>query len=97
MTKKILKSVILVESTPKARTLRKFIGRSFSVLSTEGFLKTLPKSRIGIEVEKNYLPDYITVRGQGHLLAELKHETLNARRIFLATNPDACGEFLARQ
>ena len=97
MTKKILKSVILVESTPKARTLRKFIGRSFSVLSTEGFLKTLPKSRIGIEVEKNYLPDYITVRGQGHLLAELKYETLNARRIFLATNPDACGEFLARQ
>lgn len=92
-----LKSVILVESTAKARTLRKFIARSYAVLSTEGFLKDLPKSRIGIDAEKNYSPDYITVRGQGTLLAQLKRETLNARRIFLATNPDARGEFLARQ
>ncbi|MBR1646955.1 MAG: topoisomerase DNA-binding C4 zinc finger domain-containing protein [Selenomonadaceae bacterium] len=96
-TKTLLKSVILVESAAKARTLRKFISRSFAVLSTEGFLQDLPKSRIGVDVEKNYSPDYITVRGQGKLLAQLKRETLNARRIFLATNPDARGEFLARQ
>lgn len=95
MAKKTLKSLILVESTAKARTLRKMVGRSYSVLSTDGFLKDLPKSRIG--VDENYQPDYITVRGQGQLLAELKRETLNARRIFLATNPDARGEFLARQ
>jgi len=92
---KILKSVILVESAAKARTLRKFVGRNYSVLTTEGFLKDLPKSRIG--VKDDYTPDYITVRGKGSLLAELKHETLNARRIFLATNPDAQGEFMARQ
>lgn len=95
MAKKTLKSLILVESTAKARTLRKLVGRSYSVLSTNGFLKDLPKSRIG--VDENYQPDYITVRGQGQLLAELKRETLNARRIFLAMNPDARGEFLARQ
>ena len=95
--KTLLKSVILVESTAKARTLRKFVARSYAVLSTEGFLKDLPKSRIGVDAEKNYSPDYITVRGQGALLAQLKRETLNARRIFLATNPDARGEFLARQ
>ncbi len=95
--KTLLKSVILVESAAKARTLRKFVARSFAVLSTEGFLKDLPKSRIGVDAEKNYSPDYITVRGQGTLLAQLKRETLNARRIFLATNPDARGEFLARQ
>ncbi|MBO4780563.1 MAG: topoisomerase DNA-binding C4 zinc finger domain-containing protein [Selenomonadaceae bacterium] len=95
MAEKILKSVILVESATKARTLRKFAGRSYSVLSTDGFLKDLPKSRIG--VDDNYQPDYITVRGKGKLLADLKRETLNARRIFLATNPDAQGEFLARQ
>ena len=95
MAEKILKSVILVESATKARTLRKFVGRNYSVLSTDGFLRDLPKSRIG--VDENYQPDYITVRGKGQLLAELKKETLKARRIFLATNPDAQGEFMARQ
>ena len=95
MAEKTLKSVILVESTAKARTLRKFIGRSYSVMATDGFLKDLPKSRIG--VDDNYQPDYITVRGKGTLLADLKRETLNARRIFFATNPDGQGEFLARQ
>ena len=95
MAEKSLKSVILVESTGKARTLRKYVGRSYLVMSTDGFLKDLPKSRIG--VDENYQPDYITVRGKGKLFAELKHETLNARRIFFATNPDAQGEFLARQ
>lgn len=95
MAEKILKSLILVESAMKAKTLRKFVGRYYSVLSTDGFLKDLPKSRIG--VDDNYQPDYITVRGKGKLLAELRKETLNARRIFLATNPDTQGEFLARQ
>lgn len=95
VARKILKSLILVESATKARTLKKFVGQSYSVESTDGFLKDLPKSRIG--VDDNYLPDYITVRGKGKLLAELKRETLNARKIFIATNPDIQGEFLARQ
>jgi DNA topoisomerase IA len=95
VTEKSLKSLILVESTAKARTLRKYIGRPYSVISTDGFLKGLPKSRIG--VSDDYQPDYITVRGRGVLLNELRRETLNARRIFFVTNPDAQGEFLARQ
>ncbi len=95
MAEKTLKSVILVESGAKARTLRKFAGRMYSVMSTDGFLKDLPKSRIG--VDDDYQPDYITVRGKGKLLTELKRETLKARRVFFATNPDAQGEFLARQ
>lgn len=95
MAEKILKSLILVESTAKARTLRKFIGRLYSVMSTDGFLKDLPKSRIGIN--DDYQPEYITVRGRGKFLNELKRETLKARRVFFATNPDAQGEFLARQ
>ena len=95
MAEKILKSLILVESAAKARTLKKFVGRNYSVSSTDGVLKDLPKSRIGMD--ENYQPDYITIRGKGKLLAELRRETLNARRIFLATNPDAQGEFLARQ
>ena len=95
MAEKTLKSLILVESAAKARTLKKFVGRTYSVVSTDGFLKDLPKSRIG--VDDNRQPDYITVRGKGQLLAELKRETLNARRIFIAANPDWQGEFLARQ
>ena len=96
MAEKVLKSLVLVESPAKAKTLRKFVGRNYSVLSTDGFLKDLPKSRIGVE-DGSYQPDYITVRGKGKLLAELKRETLNARKIFIATNPDWQGEFLARQ
>ncbi len=95
MAEKNLKSLILVESAAKARTLKKFIGRNYSVSTTDGFLTDLPKSRIG--VDENYQPDYITVRGKGKLLNELRRETLNARRIFIATNPDTQGEFLARQ
>ena len=97
MAEKILKSVILVENTEKARTIKKFVGRNYSVESTDNFLKDLPKSRIGIDDTQNYQPDYITVRGKGSLLNELRRATLNARRIFIATNPDAQGEFLARQ
>ena len=97
MAGKNLKSVILVENPTKARTIRKFVGQNYSVSSTDGFLKDLPKSRIGVDDTQNYLPNYITVRGKGKLLAELKRETLKARRIFLATNPDSQGEFLARQ
>ena len=93
--KKNLKSLILTDSAGKARTLKKFLGYSYTVMSTDGFLKGLPKSRMGID--ENYLPDYITIRGKGPLLAELKKESLNARRIFLATSPDMRGEFLARQ
>ena len=95
MAEKNLKSLILVENATKMRTLKKFIGRNYTAESTDGFLKDLPKSRIG--VSDDYQPDYITVRGKGSLFAELKRKTLNARRIFIATNPDAQGEFLARQ
>ncbi|MBR0062036.1 MAG: topoisomerase DNA-binding C4 zinc finger domain-containing protein [Selenomonadaceae bacterium] len=95
MAEKILKSLILVENTAKARTLKKFARNSYSVMSADGFLRDLPKSRIG--VSDDYQPDYITVRGKGSLLNELRRETLNARRVFFATNPDAQGEFLARQ
>ena len=93
--KKVLKSLVLTDSAGKVRSLKKFLGNSYTVMSTEGFLKDLPKSRIGID--ENYQPDYITVRGKGTLLAELRKATLNARRIFLATSPNLRGEFLARQ
>lgn len=92
-----LKSLVLTDSAGKARTLKKLLGRSYLVMSTEGFLKDLPKSRLGIDAEKNFSPDYITVRGKAPLLKEIGREALNARRVFFAMNPDEEGEFLAKQ
>lgn len=92
-----LKSLVLTDSVGKARTLKKFLGRSYSVMSTEGYLKDLPKSRLGIDAEKNFSPDYITVRGKAPLLKEIGREALNARRVFFAMTPNGEGEFLAKQ
>lgn len=95
--KEKIKSLILTDTAGKARTLRKYVGRQYLIMSTDGFLKDLPKTRLGIDAEKNYLPGYITVRGKGPLLNEIKRETLKARRVFFAMNPDGAGEFLAKQ
>ena len=94
---KTLKSLVLTDSAGKARTLKKLLSRAYLVMSTDGFLKDLPKSRLGIDAEKNFSPDYITVRGKGSLLKEIGREALNARRVFFATTPDDTGEFLAKQ
>ena len=94
---KNLKSLILVESAAKARTLKKFIGRSYNIISTDGFLKDMPKSKIGVDEEQNFLPNYITIRGKASLVHEIEKTALDARRIFLGMNPDAKGEFLAKQ
>ncbi|MBR6012456.1 MAG: topoisomerase DNA-binding C4 zinc finger domain-containing protein [Selenomonadaceae bacterium] len=91
-----LKTLILTETAGKARTLKKFLGRSFLVISTDGFLRDLPKSRLGID-EENYSPEYIKVRGKAPLVKEIEKESLNARRVFFAMNPDGAGEFLSKQ
>ena len=91
------KSLILVENGNKARTLKKLLGNSYAVLSTEGFLKAMPKSRLAIDEENNYAADYKTIRGQGATMKLLKKATLDAGRIFIASNPNAEGEFLANQ
>ena len=90
-----LKTLILTESAGKARTIKKFLGRQYLIMSTDGFLKDLPKSRLGIDAENGYAPEYITVRGKSPLLKEIEKAALNARRVYFATNPDAQGEFLA--
>ena len=91
------KSLILVENGNKARTLKKLLGNSYAVLSTEGFLKAMPKSRLAIDEENNYAADYKTIRGQGATMKLLKKATLDAGRIFIASNPNGEGEFFASQ
>ena len=96
MAKETLKSLILTDTAGKARTLKRILGRSFLVMSTDGFLKDLPKSRLGIDAENNFSPEYIKVRGKAPLMKEIEKESLNARRVFFATSPDGAGEFLAK-
>lgn len=91
------KSLILVENANKARTLKKLLGGSYSIMSTEGFLKAMPKSRLAVDEENNYAADYKTVRGQGPTLKLLKKATLDAGRIYIASNPNGEGEFFANQ
>ena len=91
------KSLILVENGNKAKTLKKLLGNSYTVFSTEGFLKAMPKSRLAIDEENNYAADYKTIRGQGSTLQTLRKATLDAGRIFIASNPNGEGEFFANQ
>ncbi len=90
-----LKTLVVTDTFGKAKALKKFLPKSYQVISTDGFLKDFPKTKIG--VDENYFPNYITVRGKGDLLQELKRESLKARKVFFAMNPDGEGEFLANQ
>ena len=66
------KSLLIVESPTKVKTLKKFIGRDFVVMASVGHLKDLPKSKLGVDVENNFTPEYITIRGKGKILSDLK-------------------------
>ena len=68
------RSLLIVESPTKVKTLKKFLGRDFVVMASVGHLKDLPKSKLGVDVEKNFTPEYITIRGKGKILSELKKE-----------------------
>ncbi len=90
------KTLILTDTAEKARTIKKFVGRQYIVMSSNGFLRDLPKTQIGIDEENNFEPKYITVRGKGELLKQLSKESLKARRIYAATNLDPEGEMIAK-
>ncbi len=90
-----LKTLILTDNHEKAKTIKKFLGRQYLIISSEGFLRDLPKSRLAINIEDNFEPECITIRGKGKLLEQLRKESLNARRIYAITNLDFEGEKLA--
>ena len=90
-----LKTLIVTDTSGKAKALKKFLPKSYLIISTDGFLKDLPKTKIG--VDENFEPKYITVRGKGDVLQELKRESLKARKVYFAMEPDGEGEFLANQ
>lgn len=88
-------SLVIVESPAKAKTIGKFLGRKYKVKASIGHIRDLPKSKMGIDIEHNYDPKYITIRGKGKIIKELKSEAKKADRIFLATDPDREGEAIS--
>ena len=87
--------LVIVESPAKAKTINKYLGKSYTVLASMGHMRDLPKSQLGIDIEKGYEPKYITIRGKGDLMAKLKKAAKNADKIYLATDPDREGEAIS--
>ena len=91
----VANNLVIVESPAKAKTIEKYLGKRYKVLASNGHVRDLPRSQTGIDVENNYEPKYITIRGKGPLLKELKKEAKKADKIFLASDPDREGEAIA--
>lgn len=88
-------NLVIVESPAKAKTIQKFLGKTYKVVASNGHVRDLPKSTIGVDVDNDYEPKYITIRGKGEVLAQLRKEVRKADRIFLATDPDREGEAIS--
>ena len=89
------KNLVIVESPAKAKTIGKFLGRNYKVIASVGHIRDLPKSSLGIDVENKFQPKYITIRGKGPVMKELRAEGKKANKIFLATDPDREGEAIS--
>jgi len=89
------KNLVIVESPAKAKTINKFLGSNYSVVASNGHVRDLPKSQLGVDVEHDYEPKYITIRGKGEVLAMLRKEAKKANKVFLATDPDREGEAIS--
>lgn len=88
-------NLVIVESPAKARTVSKFLGKDFKVKASMGHLVDLPKSELGIDIENNFQPKYITIRGKGKILKELREASRKAEHVYLATDPDREGEAIS--
>ncbi len=89
------KILVIVESPAKAKTITKFLGRKYFVKASNGHIRDLPKSKIGVDIENNFEPEYINIRGKGALIKELKTNANNAKGVYLATDPDREGEAIS--
>ena len=87
--------LIIVESPAKANTIKKFLGGNTKVIASMGHIRDLPKSKMGINIEKDFEPEYINIRGKGELIKKLKKEASDAKQVYLATDPDREGEAIA--
>lgn len=88
-------TLVIVESSAKAKTIGKFLGPKYKVIASNGHVRDLPKSQLGINIEKNFEPKYITLRGRGDILENIRKESKSAKKVFLATDPDMEGEAIS--
>lgn len=89
------KYLVIVESPAKVKTIKKFLGKNYEVAASNGHVRDLPKSQLGFNAENNFEPKYITIRGKGDILANLRKEVKKADKIYLATDPDREGEAIS--
>ena len=89
------KYLVIVESPAKVKTIKKFLGKNYDVEASNGHVRDLPKSQLGIDVEHDYEPKYITIRGKGDILANLRKAVKKADKVYLATDPDREGEAIS--
>ena len=89
------KKLVILESPSKAKTIGKFLGRSYKVVASLGHVRDLPKSRMGVDIKNDYQPDYISIRGKGDVIKELRKDAKNAKAVYLASDPDREGEAIA--
>ena len=87
--------LVIVESPAKVKTIKKFLGSNYTVAASQGHVRDLPKSQLGIDVENDYEPKYITIRGKGEILAALRKEAKKSDKVYLATDPDREGEAIS--
>ena len=89
------KYLVIVESPAKVKTIKKFLGKNYEVAASNGHVRDLPKSQLGVDVEHDFEPKYITIRGKGDILANLRKEVKKADKVYLATDPDREGEAIS--
>lgn len=89
------KHLVIVESPSKAKTIGKFLGNKYKVIASVGHVRDLPKSKLGINIENNFEPEYISIRGKGDVIKAMKKEAKGASKVFLATDPDREGEAIS--
>lgn len=87
--------LVIVESPAKVKTIKKFLGSNYTVAASQGHVRDLPKSSLGVDIEHDYEPKYITIRGKGDILASLRKEVKKSDKVFLATDPDREGEAIS--
>lgn len=89
------KNLVIVESPSKAKTIGKFLGSKYKVVASVGHIRDLPKSKLGIDIEHNFEPEYISIRGKGDVIKAMKKEAKDAGKVYLATDPDREGEAIS--
>ena len=87
--------LVIVESPAKAKTIERYLGNKYKVKASMGHISDLPRSQMGVDIENNFEPKYITIRGKGPVLKELKSAAKKAKKVYLAADPDSEGEAIA--